>query len=299
MSPKTTSPTQHTNASLSMSRIAAHAAQPAPIQSPARERASSVCERCDLPPLTESLGRRIKQDLDLDGVVPERAEQLGMAVHDLRSPLSAIRVYSDLLAESIGNRADPELIAWIDSIHSASEFALRLLDDTLDFATVGSRAIQLRLSPGTLASIAANSVAMNRALAVRKRTRLTFVEDGEPETVLVDSVKMSKVFNNLITNAIKFSQPGAQIEVRVSHGRDRVLVSVKDNGPGIPPADLKTLFTPFQKTLARALCEEPGSGLGLAIAKRIVNLHHGRISVTSKVGVGTTVCVFLATAKKS
>jgi two-component system sensor histidine kinase VicK len=124
---------------------------------------------------------------------------------------------------------------------------------------------------------------------------LTLIEDGNPRPVLVDPLKMSKVFNNLIENAIKYCQPGAKIEVRVSHRANRVLVSVRDDGPGIDAFDLKSLFTPFQRTRARAFSEEPSAGLGLSIVKRIVDLHGGRIWVKSEVGKGTTFYVSLPT----
>jgi signal transduction histidine kinase len=104
---------------------------------------------------------------------------------------------------------------------------------------------------------------------------------------------MTKVFNNLIENAIKYCQPGARIEVRVWRVEDRVMVSVEDDGPGIEAADLKTLFSPFQRTRARALSEERSAGLGLAIAKHMVDLHGGQISVRSEIGVGTTFYVSL------
>jgi signal transduction histidine kinase len=104
---------------------------------------------------------------------------------------------------------------------------------------------------------------------------------------------MTKVFNNLIENAIKYCQPGTRIEVRVWRVEDRVMVSVEDDGPGIEPTDLKTLFTPFQRTRARALSEEHSAGLGLAIAKHLVDLHGGQISVRSEIGVGTTFYVSL------
>jgi two-component system phosphate regulon sensor histidine kinase PhoR len=122
---------------------------------------------------------------------------------------------------------------------------------------------------------------------------LNLVQYGEPRPVLVDRIKMTKVFNNLIENAIKYCQPGARIDVRVWRVDHRVVASVADNGPGIDPTDLKTLFTAFQKTRARALSEEPSAGLGLAIAKHIVDLHGGQISVSTQIGVGTAFYVSL------
>jgi len=249
------------------------------------------CEDCSR---LRFLRQRIKQkDQEFASTLREKAKLLGIAVHDLRLPVAAIEIYSELLAESIAGKASPEEVEWIDSIRSVSRFALRLLEETLDLALAESGAIRLHPSPATLAPIVRKSVTMTHLLAVRRQMNLTLVEEGEPRLVLADSVKMSKVFNNLIENAIKHCEPGTRIEVRVSHRKDEVLVSVHDDGPGIDPADLKTLFTPFQRTRARALSEEPSAGLGLAIAKQIVDLHGGRIGVQSEVGLGTTFFVSL------
>jgi signal transduction histidine kinase len=220
---------------------------------------------------------------------------LGIAAHDLRHPASALLIYSELLTEAVGPALNAEQKELIDSIHSASEFMLRLLDDTLDLATMGSGTLQLRAVPAILKVIVANSLSMSLPLAARKHTQLALSEDGEPRTVLLDPVKMIKVFNNLIENAIKYSQPGARIGVQISRDHGRVMVSVQDDGPGISPSDLKTLFTPFQRTRARALSGEPGTGLGLAIAKQIVELHEGQIWVETEVGRGTTFYVSLPT----
>ncbi|HEV8412146.1 MAG TPA: HAMP domain-containing sensor histidine kinase [Bryobacteraceae bacterium] len=270
-------------------------------------------EREQLPPSCEHCGQRWflednlqtkQKNREFDRIIRGKAELLGMAVHDLRLPVATIQIYSELLAEGIGGMASPELVEWIDSIHSVSEFALRLLDDTLDLAIAESGAEQLHAVPASLAPIVAKSVSMSFPLAARKQMGLTLIQEGEPQPILLDAMKMCKVFNNLIENAIKYSQPGARIEVRISRGEDSVRVSVKDDGPGIGPADLKTLFTPFQRTRARALSEEPSAGLGLSIAKRIVNLHGGRIWLNTETGKGTTFYVSLPTgipsaAKKS
>jgi signal transduction histidine kinase len=197
------------------------------------------------------------------------------------------------LAEDIGGSASPEQVDWIESIRSVSKFALRLVEETLDLAAGESGTLQLRPKPAILAEVVAKSVALCRPLADCKQMILTFVEEGERRRVRVDPLKMSKVFNNLIENAIKFCKPGSRIEVRVVRPERMVLVSVHDNGPGIDPVDLKHLFTPFQRTRARAYSDEPGAGLGLVIAKQIVDLHDGRISVKSEAGRGTTFYVSL------
>jgi signal transduction histidine kinase len=229
---------------------------------------------------------------------------LGTAAHDLRHPATAILIYSELLLAAIGDTVSEEHAEWIDSIRSSSQFMLHLLDDTMDLARAQSGTVQLRTTLSTVADIVTRSVEMSYPLAAKKHMRLNLVQEGEPFRIPLDAVKISKVFNNLIENAIKYCQPGARIDVRISRTPDTVLVSVQDNGPGISPSDLKTLFIPYQRTLARALSEEPGTGLGLAIAKHIVDLHGGRIQVESQLDRGTTFYVSLPvrthrTAKKS
>ena len=298
MSTRNTSPLQFqlpNEPLLRLSKTIALAARPEPTDLLASEELAPTCEHCVLlRRLIDVLQLKIKQkDLEFDRLSQEKAELLGIAAHDLRLPIATIQIYGALLAECIGGGASPELIELIGSIQSTSEFALRILEDTLELAVAQSGTSQLHARPAILSSIAARSVAMCRPLAAGKGMHITFVQQGEPRVVLADPGKMNRVFNNLIENAIKYCQPGTEIEVRVSHGPDRVLVSVQDDGPGIPPADLKTLFTPFQRTRARALSEEPSAGLGLSISKRIVDLHGGRIWLRSDHGKGTTFYVSL------
>lgn len=227
---------------------------------------------------------------------PKNTTLLGMAAHDLRHPAAALVTYSELLAEAVSPETTREQVALIDSIHSASEFMLRLLDDALELAQAESGSAQLRARPVTVSEIVAHSVAISRPLAARKRMRLSFFQQGEPLLVLLDELKMSKVFNNLIENAIQYCQPGARIKVRLTRGKDTVLVTVRDNGPGIDATDLRALFTPFWKNRSRHYSHQPSTGLGLAIAKHAVDLHGGRIWAKSEVGKGTTFYVSLPAA---
>jgi two-component system sensor histidine kinase/response regulator len=181
----------------------------------------------------------------------------------------------------------------ISAIESASKFMLTLLEDTLNYSAMESGVVQFRAAPQLLAVVVETCVSIGFPLADRKQMTLTVVEHGEPRPVLMDPVKMIKVFNNLIGNAIKYCQRGARIEVLIWYREESVLVTVQDDGPGIDPSDLRTLFTPFQRTRPRAMSEEPSSGLGLAIAKSIVELHGGRIWVRSELGKGSRFYVSL------
>jgi signal transduction histidine kinase len=259
-----------------------------PETSQVRSQSQPRCEQCDRfnnPTNIDTDVRRDTRDMTL----------LGTAVHDLRHPAGAILISSELLAEALGPAVSQEQGALIDSIHSICQFMLRLLDDILDLACSHPGTVQLRATPSSVAGILAQSLAISRPLAARRKMRLDLIEEGEPQLVLLNKIQISKVFNNLIENAVKYCQPGARIQIRISHSSDNVLVSVQDDGPGISHSEMNTLFTPFQRTLARALSDQQGTGLGLAIAKHIVDLHGGQIHVESQVGKGTTFYVSLPT----
>lgn len=303
MSIRTTSPIAHERrgkAFLPALKIAVPAVDPPSAVLFTNEQTRPACEDCSrLQLLSESLANlrqsTKKKERELERIIQEKIELLGIAAHDLRLPLATIRTCSALLAETVEDQDTAGLNKLIDSIHSTTEFMFRLLGDTLDLAVAESGTMQLHAAPEILAAVVARCVSMSFPLAADKQMSITLVQDGEPQPVFLDTVKMSKVFNNLLENAIKYCQPGARIEVRISRGTDTVLVAVRDDGPGIDAADLKTLFTPFQRTRARALSEEPSAGLGLAIAKHIVDLHEGQIWVKSEVGKGTTFYVSLPT----
>jgi two-component system, response regulator PhcR len=261
-------------------------------------RASRSCEGCDrIQHLTATLARvrenAREESLEAERVVQASMKLLGTAAHDLRQPVAAILAYGEMLAEDAESTLTTEQAQLLHEIVSISESALRLLEESLELANTETGTVRLRIAPAFLVQAVAQSVSLNSGIAARKQIRLQLVEQDEPQPVLLDVLKISNVFNNLIGNAIKYCQPGAEIYVRISRSEDEVLASVQDNGPGIAPEDLKNLFTPFQKTQAQARSDEPGAGLGLSIAKHIVDLHAGRIRVETEIGKGTTFYVSL------
>jgi signal transduction histidine kinase len=126
----------------------------------------------------------------------------------------------------------------------------------------------------------------NRLIASRKNITLDLEADSIP-MALFDAAKMEQVLDNLTTNAIKYSPRGSQVHIRLQTSAEEILLSVQDEGPGIPPAELDKLFKPFQKTSVKSTAGEKSTGLGLVIVKRIVTGHGGRIWVESQVGTGS------------
>lgn len=218
---------------------------------------------------------------------------LGMAAHDLRSPLVAIQGYSELLLDRDQILHDPEMKKMVSRIHSSSEFMLRLVNELLDLSAIESGKVKLHLSDTDLRELLEECIALNSGQASKKEISIKY--EGVPSVpkIRCDQEKLEQVINNLITNAIKYSKEKTEIQVSLSHTASDVIIAVKDQGVGIAPQDIGKLFTPFTKTDSKTTHGEKSTGLGLAISKRIVLEQEGDIWVESEAGKGSSFYVKL------
>jgi signal transduction histidine kinase len=233
-----------------------------------------------------------KKNAELERLNEQKNAFLGMAAHDLRNPLGAIMTYSEFLAQDMDGILAPEQREFLETIQSSSEFMLRLINDLLDIAKIESGKLQLSRQPIDLAALVRHNVTLAAVMAAKKDISIRLVDEALP-AMSVDPTKITQVLNNLISNAIKFSRPGTCITVRVERQGDEALLSVQDQGQGIPAGEFDKLFQPFSRTSVRSTAGEKDTGLGLAIVRRIVTGHGGRIWVDSEVGAGTTFHVAL------
>jgi signal transduction histidine kinase len=234
-----------------------------------------------------------KKNAELERLNALKDQFLGMAAHDLRTPLSIIMGYSDFLLDDLSDLLDPEHERFLSIIRSSSEFMLHLVDDLLDVVTIESGKLELDRQPTDLAALVERNVALNRLLAAKKQIELHLHCDAELPLLMIDGPKFEQVLNNLLSNAIKYSYPGSAVGILVSRQADHVLVSVADHGQGIPQDELDKLFRWFGRTRVKGTVGEQSTGLGLAIAHRIVLEHGGRIWVESQAGHGSTFRVSL------
>ncbi len=137
------------------------------------------------------------------------------------------------------------------------------------------------------------SVTLNRLLAQKKQIQVIYECDEKLPRILADAGKIQQVLDNLFSNAIKFSYPQTTIQLRAVSQQDRILISVRDEGQGIPANEVEQLFLPFAKISVRATAGEPSSRMGLAIVFKLVRGHQGEIWVESEVGKGSTFHVLL------
>ena len=218
----------------------------------------------------------------------EKNQLLGMAAHDLRNPLSIVNTASAFLLDE-ASRSLPEAkrTEFLRRINSGSRFMLKLIDDLLDVAKIEAGRLDLEIRDGDLCALIEENLAINRMLADNKRIRLEFAPGSGLPQLRFDRAKIEQVLNNLVGNAVKFSTPGTAVTVQASRVDGNVVVSVRDQGQGIPAEELDQLFKPFAKTSVRSTAGEKSTGLGLAICRRIVEGHGGHIWAESELGKGS------------
>ena len=238
--------------------------------------------------LRESQGQLLERNAALESLNEQKNRLLGMAAHDLRNPLGVILAYSEFLEADAFPVLDADQRDFVSTIKSTSEFMLNLINELLDVSTIESGQLQLERERVDLEALARRNVALNRVLASQKKIELDFEAAGDLPALTVDRGKIEQVLNNLIGNAVKYSHPETRVTIRIACGGSGVIVSVADQGQGIPPEDLPKLFKAFGRASVKATAGEQSTGLGLAIVRKIVEGHGGQISVESTVGQGST-----------
>ncbi|MCX6277664.1 MAG: HAMP domain-containing sensor histidine kinase [Bacteroidetes bacterium] len=209
---------------------------------------------------------------------------LGIASHDLRSPIGVILSYSEFMLNEPGGDDQEELIR---RIHSAGQFMLGLVDNLLDIANIESGQLEINFSNEDLGKVLSEVMIMHEKFARTKSMRITFTEPVIPVYALIDRPKIEQVITNLLTNAMKYSFPNTIIVISLEVENGAARISVKDQGQGIREEEVQKLFKPFQKTSTRSTAGEKSTGLGLAIVKKIVEAHQGEVGVNSELGKGS------------
>lgn len=247
--------------------------------------------------LTTAQRELAKKNVELARLNEQKNQFLGIAAHDLRNPLEVIRTYSDFLLEDASAVLSEEQIGFIHKIFSSSAFMLNLVNDFLDYSRIEAGRLDLVRTPVDLISLSEKVIDRSRLFADKKQIEIVFEPPENLPPMRLDESKIEQVLSNLIGNAIKFSPAAASIQVALEKRVGEVVLSVKDDGPGIEKADAETLFAPFVKGRNLGSGGEKSTGLGLAIVKKIVEGHGGTISVDAAPGRGSAFYVSLPLEK--
>jgi signal transduction histidine kinase len=214
-------------------------------------------------------------------VIDAREEILRIVAHDLRNPLNTISMATSLLLDESN---DPTRTSQLRIIRRAGERATRLIQDLLSVTTIEAGRLSVAPRKVSVGELITESAEQLTPIAREKSITLSVNAAADLPFVKADPARVLQVFSNLVGNAIKFTPAGGAITISAIRGDGRIVCSVADTGPGIPPAQIPRLFGKFWQAKRG---DSGGVGLGLAIARGIVEAHGGTITVESEVGKGS------------
>jgi two-component system cell cycle sensor histidine kinase PleC len=220
-----------------------------------------------------------------------KSQFLATMSHELRTPLNAIIGFSEVLkSELLGPMGTPQYLEYARDIHSSGLHLLNLINELLDLSRIEAGKYELNEEAVSLIDIAEDCRRMMQIRAKSKGIELNFSTGNNLPKIWGDERAIRQVVLNLLSNAIKFTPQSGKVSLLVTRSGDGgQMISVRDNGPGIPEDEIETVLSSFgQGSLAQKTAEQ-GAGLGLPIVQKIMELHQGRFDLFSKLRFGTEV----------
>jgi signal transduction histidine kinase len=240
--------------------------------------------------LNAELEQRVKERTAMLEAANQELESFSYSVsHDLRAPLRAVTGFAEIVARRHRANLNEEGCHYVDNIVLASQRMGRLIDDLLEYSRVGRRAV--RRQPLSLRDVL--DAVLSQLAGQLKETGADLIPPAGLPVIPGEATLLNQILTNLIGNALAYHRPGVppRIVLACREEADHVLLSVADNGIGIPAEHHERIFNVFQRLHSDD--EYPGTGIGLAIVKKAVDLLGGRVWVESVVGQGSTFWVKL------
>ncbi len=257
--------------------------------------------------LNRTLTQRVEErTADLVRLNKEKDEFLGIAAHDLKNPLAAIRSSAQIIEECFIAGEEVDFAEYADSIIATADEMLEIITNFLDIELIENGKLGLALERLSL-EIVGRTVESHRKRAAAKGIMIHYEELRQPLSFIADRLALKQVLNNLLSNAVKFSPKGKNIVVRMEERRDKdeeqhhhespyrhtLRIAIQDEGPGVSADEQSSLFTKFARLSAKPTGEEGSTGLGLSIVKRLVEMMNGRVWCESTPGKGATFIIEL------
>ena len=215
----------------------------------------------------------------------EKNEFLGIVAHDLRSPLSNIVTSTSMVfAEPQMDR--PQIDEFLGIIQTSAVHMMHLVENLMDVNAIEQGRLKVDIAPCEVGELLKGVTNNYQSKAKAKKQDLAITEEGSPLVALADAHSTIQVFDNLVSNAIKYSPAGKRIDVHLTRRNGVIRCEVKDEGPGLTPDDLSKVFGKFARLSAKPTGGESSTGLGLSIVKRMVEAGGGKVWCESEVGRG-------------
>jgi signal transduction histidine kinase len=239
--------------------------------------------------LDSKLGQLAETNIALYESNRLKSEFLANVSHELRTPLNSILGFAELLKDTLNSGPDSKSARYLGNIHQSGKHLLDLINDLLDLAKIEAGRMEIRSEPLSLPDLFEGLGNILKPLLEQKGLKITSQVEPDVPIIRTDPGKLQQILYNFLSNAIKFSPAGGQIDiVAVRSGDDRVRISVADQGLGISLAKQQIIFEKFRQVDASVTRTHSGTGLGLAISKELTALLNGSISVRSAEGEGAT-----------
>jgi two-component system, cell cycle sensor histidine kinase PleC len=243
--------------------------------------------------LRQARDEAVRKRFDAEAANQSKTVFLANMSHELRTPLNAILGFSEIIASQKLGRDNPRYQDYARDIHDSGSHLLTLINDILDVAKIEAGKMEIDPRPLDIADVMAN---IERLMVVRTREKnqqLAIIVDDHAFWPVADERAFKQIVLNLLSNALKFTPAGGQIDVTCGRGDNGgYLLTVKDTGPGIAPDKLERVFIAFTQVDNRYDRATGGTGLGLAMVQGLAHLHGGRAWIDSELGKGTKVSVY-------
>lgn len=234
--------------------------------------------------------RKVTEALvELEAANRAKRDFMARMSHELRTPLNAILGFSELIAGAVLGPVSKTYQDYGRDIHRSGAHLLDMINQVLDITRIESGSLHPRLEPVEIDAVAAEVATILRPLAEGRQVKLTFEFDADARRLLADPMMLRQMLLNLMSNAVKFSPAGAAVTVESGTEESGVAVKVSDRGPGIDKDKLTHVFEPFGSGQSLLAQQAAGIGLGLPIAKKLVEMHGGRLTITTSRQKGTVV----------
>ena len=223
-----------------------------------------------------------------------KSQFLANMSHELRTPLNAIIGFSEMMQRQLlGPIGSERYLDYIAGIRESGEHLLDLISDILDMSKIEAGKYQLDLEELNVAKIIRLAIHMREGRATEAKLKMGIDIANEGLQIVADRRAIMQVLLNLMSNAVKFTEPGGSVRIECIERQDYLSIKVHDTGIGIAANLLKNITRPFEQAASHYTRKHEGTGLGLSITKELVELHGGTLHIDSTVGVGTTVTVRL------
>ena len=216
-----------------------------------------------------------------------KSQFLANMSHELRTPLNGILGLTEMILDKIYGEVPEKIRSALQDVQASGHHLLNLINDVLDLSKIEAGRVTLSIQEYSMREVVQAVFTAMQPLAVAKNLTLKIAVSADLPPGKGDQRRITQVLMNLVGNAVKFADSG-EVRVKAGAADGSFLVVVSDDGPGIAPADQQRIFEEFQQVDGSSSRAKGGTGLGLAIAKRIIEMHGGRIWVESKVGTGST-----------